>query len=332
MTLPNVLFFGSDAIALELLRSLHRESAGHWRLGAVVSQPDRPTGRGRKIQPNPVAAYARTHDLPLWQPEKPDKALAEQIRSAGISLGVVMAYGHILRRCHLQAAPLGMVNFHASLLPHYRGASPVETAVAEGENQSGITLMKMVRRMDAGPVCDRQTVDIIEGESAGALRQRMAAACVPLLQRALPLILSGQAVFEPQDELRASYCRKLCKDDGQLDFKASAKRLACRINGLDPWPGCFADHGPVRLKLRAARAAPGQQGAAAPGTVLAVPPDSDGLHLATGDGTLIINHIQKPGGRMLPAGQFLQGYALKKGDCLSGGPMPELLLTQHSND
>ncbi len=325
MKLPKIIFWGADAIALKLLEVLHREGAGHWRLHAVVSQPDRARGRGRHVQPNPIALYAREAGLPLLQPDKPDAALAEYVRGEGIDLGVVMAYGHILRRAHLRAHRLGMVNLHASLLPSYRGASPVETAICEGERETGLSLMSVIPRMDAGPVADTEAVAIHAGESAGALRTRLAHACVPLALRALPKLLSGGLEFKDQDDSRATYCRKLSKQDGSLDFAAPAAKLACRINGLDPWPGAFADHAGNRIKLRRALAGDTPADSLRAGTVLGV--SADGwLQVATGCGVLRIAELQKPGGRMLAAADFLRGYPLKKGDCLCAGSMTELIL------
>ncbi|MGF1451398.1 MAG: methionyl-tRNA formyltransferase [Opitutales bacterium] len=321
--LPKVAFFGSDVIALPLLRWLRREGSGVAQLVGVVSQPDRRSGRGKKLQLNPVAAFARDEGLPLLQPDKPDAVTTAWVQEQGICLCLVMAYGHILRRALLDAPPRGFLNLHGSLLPKLRGASPVETAIATGETVTGVSLMRMVRRMDAGAVADFETVAITEHVSGGQLREELATACVPLLARALGPACTGELAFAEQDESSATYCRKLSKEDGQLDFGAPAAVLARRIRGLDPWPGCFAEHHGTRLKLSGGAAEP-DHSHAMPGTVLSA--DLDGVRVATGEGVLLLPRLQRPGGKLLPAPDFLRGYPLSPGDVLEGGPMTELLV------
>lgn len=320
-----VVFMGSDAIALPLLDWLqHAGAAGGFVLEAVFSQPDRPHGRGQKLRPNPVAAWAREMGVSLYQPEKPGQAELDYLRNTQCDLVLVMAYGHLLRRALLEVPPLGFVNFHASLLPQYRGASPVETAVAMGEKETGVSLMRIIARMDAGPVCDREKVSISPDDTAGVIREKLASACVPLIERAMPSLLRGEALFHEQDEAQASYCRKLEKQDGRLDFNAAACVLAARINGFDPWPGAYCEHGEQRLKLRHARADSGECDAGvSPGTVLAG--DGQSVRVATGEGVLSIAELQRPGGKMLRAPDFLRGYPLEPGTSLVGGPMAPLV-------
>lgn len=311
-----------------MLEHLAAGSGDRWILAGVVSQPDRPKGRGKQLQPNPLAACARQHGLRLWQPERPGEDLEQWMREEQVALVVVIAYGHILRRSLLGIPPLGFINFHGSLLPKYRGASPVETAIACGERETGISLMKIVPQMDAGPVLDYETLTIEPGESAGQLRERMARACVPLWSRCADAILSGQACFVEQDPERVTYCRKLEKTDGQLDFHQSAAVLAARINGLDPWPGCFFDQGELRIKLREAYADP-EEHRELPGTVLSA--DRNGLRIATGEGVLRILQLQRPGGRMLPARDFFSGFTLSPGTVLPSSEMRTLCGQKASN-
>ncbi|MGE9294216.1 MAG: methionyl-tRNA formyltransferase, partial [Puniceicoccales bacterium] len=248
-----IVFMGSDAIALPLLDWLHAHSASHGAaLVAVYSQPDRPKGRGKKLSPNPVSAWALDKGIALFRPEKPTSEDAAWLREQGIDLALVMAYGHILRKSLLAVPPRGFVNFHASLLPKFRGASPVESSVATGEAETGVTLMEITPPMDEGPACDVERVAIEPSDTGGSMREKLAAACPALIARNLTALLDGSATFIEQDHASATYCRKLVKADGALDFLASAKTLVARINGLDPWPGCFADHGETRLKLRGA--------------------------------------------------------------------------------
>ena len=171
---------GSDAIAVPVLKYLAEEASHRVSVAGVFSQPDRPKGRGKHLQPNPLAAAAQELGLPLLQPEKPGTQEAEWLERHGVRLVFVMAYGHLLRK-HLLAAPaLGYVNFHASLLPKYRGASPVESAVASGERETGVSLMRIVPKMDAGPVLDMESVAVEPLDTGASVREKLAAATVPL--------------------------------------------------------------------------------------------------------------------------------------------------------
>ncbi len=317
---------GSDAIGVPLLENLAAQSGKQWALAGVVSQPDRPKGRGKHLQPNPVAAYASQTGIPLLQPERPGAELETWLREEEVALVIVIAYGHILKKTLLATPPLGFINFHGSQLPKYRGASPVETAIACGERETAVSLMRIIPKMDAGPVLDYEKLAIEEGESAGHVRERMATACVPLWTRCADTILSGQAHFVEQDTEKATYCRKLEKVDGQLDFHQSAAVLAARINGLDPWPGCFFEHGQARIKLREAYAEPGTA-QDKPGWILSA--DKDGLRIVTGEGILRISQLQRPGGRMLPARDFFSGYTLTPDEVLSSHEMTPLCLSHN---
>lgn len=314
-----VLFMGSDPIALPLLDWLWMQSEPV--LSCIVSQPDRPRGRGRKLQPNAISSWALERGVELLRPEKPDASFGGFLRDRQIDLVLVMAYGHILKQELLGVPPRGFVNFHASLLPRLRGASPIETAIATGETQTGVSLMRIVRRMDAGAVMDCERVAVALGETGATLRQKLAEACVPLLQRSLPKLLSGDATFVEQNECEATWCRKLQKDDGALDFSAPALELCNRINGLTPWPGCFIEFEGVRIKVQSARAIASEN--ARPGLVCGV--DSSGLAIGTGDGMLQIRELQRPGGRMLPAQAFVRGFEIRSGMRLESTEMPPLV-------
>lgn len=323
-----VVFFGSDAIALPLLRWLHEAGGGAFTLCGVISQPDRKSGRGQKLQPNPISAYALEAGIPLLRPQKPDAELEAWLQAQQVQLALVMAYGHLLRKSLLAVPPRGFVNFHASVLPHYRGASPVESAVACAESQTGVSLMQIVPRMDAGPVLGVETVciDHARAETGADIRHKLASACVPLIARHMCELLSGAAAsrFAPQDEARASYCRKLDKTDGQLDFNASTSALAARINGLYPWPGCYLDYAQERFKVAEAFAETlaDPDAPASPGTILSA--DKNGLRIRTGQGVLRICRLQKAGGKMLPADAFFLGTPFQPGQQVQGGAMRPL--------
>jgi methionyl-tRNA formyltransferase len=308
------VFFGSDAIALPLLEWLVGEGAGGARLIAVYTQPDRPVGRGQKVQANAIKQWALARGIPVYQPEKIGPEVREAYAAAAPDLALVMAYGHILRDDFIAVARLGMLNFHASLLPAYRGASPIQTSVAMGEDRTGVSLMRIVRRLDAGPVADQESVRIDALDTALEVEGKLAAACAPLLARAWSSLAAGTLEFTPQDETRATFCRKLAKEDAALDFAAPASVLARRINGLNPWPAAQVGHGGQTLKLGLADAV---SGAAEPGVVAGV--DVEGLLVGTGEGLLRIRRLQRPGGRMLPTADFLRGCPLLPGTRFDGG-------------
>ena len=197
--LPNIVYFGSDAICLPGLDYLLKEAADKCTLRAVVSQPDRRRGRGKSLQQNPVAQWATENGIELLQPESPGSELADWLRAEEVRVGLVMAYGHFLKRALRKAPQYGLLNFHGSLLPKYRGASPLETALAMGEAEAGVALMKIVREMDAGGFADVERVSIDARMVAPELRARAGEAVVPLLKRNLSAILAGTLTFEQQD-------------------------------------------------------------------------------------------------------------------------------------
>lgn len=313
MPLPRTVFLGSDAIALPLLEWLVGPGAALVELTALYTQPDRPVGRGQKVQANAIKQWGLARGLPVHQPEKITPEVHAAYAAAAPDLALVMAYGHILRDDFIGVAPLGTLNFHASLLPRYRGASPIQTAVACGEPETGVSLMRIVRRLDAGPVADREAVRIDPLDTALEIEQKLAAACAPLLARALPRLLAGDLTFAPQDDSFATFCRKLSKDDAGLDFSAPAAVLAARINGLNPWPAAQAEHAGQPIKFGLADALPG---AGSPGVVAGA--DADGLLIGTGEGLLRVRRLQRPGGRLLPAAEFLRGCPLPAGAVFAG--------------
>ncbi len=316
-----ICFFGADPIGLPALNYLRSQAL----LAGVVSQPDRRQGRGKQLQPNPVSAWAADHSVPLLKPERPGREVELWLQDQGVDGALVMAYGHILKTRLLGVPRLGFLNLHASHLPAYRGASPIETAIACGETATAVTLMQIVRRMDAGPTADVEPVVIDEATTGASLRQAMASACVPLLMRCLPAWLSGTLTFTEQAEAEASYCRKLTKADGVLDFNQPARQLLRRIHGLYPWPGCTVRHGDHLLKVAGPCQTSRLESSAAPGTI--VEAGAGGIRIACGAGScLSIPQWQRPGGKLLPARAFLNGYALSPADRLQSVPMPPLLV------
>jgi methionyl-tRNA formyltransferase len=331
-----LVFLGSDAIALPLLDWLAGEGAGQAALVGVFTQPDRPSGRGQKLHPNPIKSWALGRGLPVLQPDGPGGDSAAALSALGADMALVVAYGRILKEDFIAVPRLGTWNLHASLLPKYRGASPIQTAVACGERETGMAFMRIVRELDAGPVADVERVAVAPLDTAADVEARLAACAVPLAARVLPRLARGELACWEQNPAGATYCRRLTKEDGALDFGAAASVLAARINGLFPWPGCVADvdGDPVRLGLADVGRGAGPQASPGPadpksgpdplpGTVLGA--DDEGLLVAAGRGVLRLRRLQRPGGRMLPAAEFLRGFPVKAGTVLASRPMPSLL-------
>jgi len=316
----NLVFLGSDPVALPLLDWLAGEGSALAKVVAVFTQPDRPAGRGQMISANAIKSWALAHSLPLHQPEALTAEGCAQLAAYGADVALVMAYGQILREEFITTPRLGTLNLHTSLLPSYRGASPIQTAIAGGERETGVTLMRIVRKLDAGPVADVERSPIGALDTAGVVERRLASACVPLLARALPRLRAGLLAFIAQDESAATFCRRLVKADGILDFAQPASILAARVNGLFPWPACAILIGGQRVKLGLADALPGS-GAA--GAVLGA--DAHGLLVGTGQGILRLLQLQRPGGRLLAAADFLRGFPVPVGTMLASQPMPPLV-------
>jgi methionyl-tRNA formyltransferase len=320
-----LVFFGADAIALPLLRWLGAEGSRTAEIVAIFTQPDRPAGRGQKVQANAIKEWGLARGTPVLQPEKLTAPVREELAAFSADIGLVMAYGHILRDDFIGTPRGGMLNLHTSLLPKYRGASPIQTAVAQADSETGVTLMRIVRQLDAGPMADVQRVPISPFDTALDVEAKLADACVPLLARALPALADGSLVFNPQDDAAATYCRKLTKEDGRLDFTGAAGMLAARINGLFPWPTCVIEINGQAIRLGLADVA-ARTTDAAPGTVLGA--DADGLLVATGGGVVRLRRLQRPGGKMLPAADFLRGFPVAPGLQIRSEPMPSLLVTR----
>ena len=288
----------------------------------VFTQPDRPVGRGQKITANAIKTWALARGLPVFQPEKITEEVRQQLAVLNADCALVMAYGHILKDDFIATPRLGTLNLHTSILPKYRGASPIQTAIANGERETGVTLMRVVRKLDAGPLADVERVAIQKLDTALDVEAKLSAACVPLLTRTLPKLAVGELEFVVQDETQATFCRKLVKEDGGLDFRVPASVLAARINGLFPWPACAVEIAGQIVKMGQAEVA-GEGSMGAPGIVVAA--DSAGLDVATGQGILRLLKLQRQGGKMLATAEFLRGFPIAVGTSLSSVPMKALV-------
>jgi len=317
-----IVFMGSDAIALPALNWLAGSGLG--RVAGVFTQPDRAAGRGQKVQPNAIKLWAEARGIPVFQPAKFGAADREQLAALAPDLTLVMAYGHILRQDVIDVPRLGTFNLHTSILPKYRGASPIQTATAAGETVTGVSLMRLVLELDAGPVADVERVTVGPLDTAADVEAKLASACVPLLQRGLPAIAAGTQKFTEQPAGEATFCRRLEKADGTLDFTAPAAALAARINGLNPWPSCSVEINGQLVKLGLADTSSLLDYLPAlAGTVLGS--DAEGLLVATGQGVLRLRKLQRPGGKLLPASDFLRGFSVAPGTRLPSRPMPALV-------
>ncbi len=291
------------------------------QLAGIITGADKPSGRGMNLKANPVKKWALEKGISFRQPEKIGPPELDWLREIGCDLLLVMSYGHILKQELLDLPKLGAYNIHTSVLPAYRGASPIETAIAEGENETGVTFMGMVRKMDAGPMLNCEKASIGPEDTTTDLREKLSLACLPLLRRGLPAVLKGEAKFHEQNPAGVSYTRLLKKSDGILDFQKTARQLANRIRALQPWPGCFFECNGVRIKVGKASVADSSE-VGRPGEALET--QSNCLEVATGDGTLQFMAMQRPGGKMLPAGDFLRGFPITPGTLLTGGDMAPL--------
>ena len=315
-----LVLLGSDEIALPAFAAAR--ALPDTEVVAVYSQPDRPAGRGQEVRPNPVAAWARAEGLTLLQPEKLEAADAAHLVSLQADLGVVMAYGQLLKEDFLAAPRLGFVNFHGSLLPELRGATPVEGALALGLAETGVSMQQVVRRLDAGPIHAAVRTKILPGEGRAALRARLGVIAGELASTALPSVLAVTSVAVPQDEAKVTFARRLSRADAPLDFRQAANALRQRILAVEGWPGSTFDHRGALIKIGAATVEDAAT-SIAPGTIVAA--DRSGVKIACGEGWLVLTHLQRPGGKMLPAGEFLAGYPLAVGEVLAFAEMPSFV-------
>ena len=312
---------GADAISLPLLCDLISHFRDTVEICGVFTAPDKRSGRGMKLHSGEVKKWAIENKAEVFQPGKIAPENLDWLRQIGCDLILVMAYGHILKRELLDIPALGTLNLHASLLPSYRGPSPIEAAIASGEETTGVTLMRIIPAVDAGPVLGAETVAISQTDTAQAIRENIGTATVQLMRRCLPDILAGRADFKPQDDGRATYTRLLTKEDSGLDFSAPARDLSNRIRALQPWPGSSFEFKGVKIKIGRAKYLERAE-KDTPGKVIG---ESGGaLAVVTGKGVLLLQELQRPGGRMLEAAEFLRGFSIPRESVLPGGSMRPL--------
>ncbi len=277
---------------------------------AVYTQPDRPAGRGRKLSPSPVKQLALEHGIAVYQPLSLRQPPAQaELAALQPDLLIVVAYGLILPQAVLDIPRLGCVNVHASLLPRWRGAAPIQRALLAGDSHSGVCLMRMEAGLDTGPVLARAECALERGVSGGELHDRLAALGSALLVEQLPKLLAGQLVAQPQPELGVTYAAKLEKAEACLDWQRPALELERLVCAFNPWPVAYCQSGEQTLRIWRAQALDGQVSTAAPGTVIAQ--TRLGLDVATADGVLRLLELQAPGKRPVAAVDFNNAYDLR---------------------
>jgi len=308
-----IVFAGTPEFAERALAGLL--AAGH-QLALVLTQPDRRSGRGLRSTQTPVKRLALSHGIEVHQPETlgpPEHAA--RISAAAPEAIVVAAYGLILPRKLLELAPLGAINIHASLLPRWRGAAPIQRAIMAGDAQTGITIMQMDRGLDTGPILTQRAIPIAPRDDAGSLHDKLAALGAEMIVSALEALRSGTLVATPQPESGVSYAPKLVKADSVLDWTRPAQALDCQVRALRPAPGAVSALAGESIKIWDARAV---DGAGVPGSVIAV--GCGGITVACGLGALAIRRLQRAGGKPLEAAAFLRGRPVAVGEQLDAAP------------
>ena len=300
-------FMGTPDFAVPILQALIE--AGH-DVVAVYTQPPRPAGRGHRPQPSPVQRAAEAAGIPVSAPAKLDRAEQEKVRALALDAAVVAAYGLILPKPVLEAPRLGCLNVHASLLPRWRGAAPIQRAILAGDRETGVTIMQMDEGLDTGPMLLSELVSIGPQTTATALHDQLATVGARLIVRALRGLGDGALLARPQPAEGATYAKKLAREEGRIDWSQPAADLERRVRALNPAPGVWIERGGERIKVLAASVVEGST-AAPPGTVL----DAD-LSIACGSGALRPTRLQRAGRAAVDAAAFLRGYALKPGDRL----------------
>ena len=299
-----IAFFGTPDFAVPSLRALLGEG---FEVAAVITQPDKPQGRSRStlISP-PVKDVAIEEGIPVLQPGKPLGRFVQELRDVAPDIGVVIAYGHILKPELLAIPRLGMINVHASLLPLLRGAAPIQHALIEGLEETGVSIMQMDEGMDTGPVMLRVATPIFPDETAGELTERLSELGALALVEALQLIAVGSTEFEVQAHAEATRAPKITRDSARISWEAPAEKIARLARSLDPKPGAWTELDGKELKLFGPRVTPAGGEGTAPGTVLTLEPT---LTIQAGDGAVEFLDVQPSGGTRMPVGSWARGHA-----------------------
>lgn len=311
-----VIFMGTPEIAAKILRALLEEKID---VIAVVTQPDKPKGRGNEIAFSDVKKVALEYSLPIYQPTRArDESFIELMRSLQPDMIIVAAFGQILSQELLDIPPLGCINVHASLLPKYRGAAPIQQVIIEGEEKTGVTIMKMDVGIDTGDIIYKEEVAIDAKETGGSLHEKLADVGAHALLVALKQITDGTAVYEKQDDTKATHVKQFKKEAGNLDFHKEAVVLERLIRGLNPWPSAYTKLHQKTLKIWSAEVISSISGVHPDeyvcGSIVAV--NKDSFIVKTGKGYLDVKELQLEGKKRMTTSEFLRGYSLERGTVL----------------
>ncbi len=299
-----VLFMGTPDFAAESLQALLDHD---FDVVGVFTQPDKPVGRRHSLAKPPVKQLAEKMGVPVFQPLKlRDGTVLETVRQLCPEVIAVVAYGRILPRDIIDFPKYGSINIHASILPKYRGAAPIQWAVLNGERETGVTAMHMAEELDAGDIIDVRKTDILDGETAGELSLRLAPIGAELLCDTLLSLEKGTSHRTPQDPAQVTLAPPLCREDALLDWHLSGQKLVCLVNGLNPWPIALGNINGTQFKIFKAEYI--KRPAALPGTVLSA--ERCGIEVACADGALLITELQASGGKRMSAGDYLRGHPI----------------------
>ena len=306
-----VVFMGTPDFAVGTLEALVK--AGH-EVVLAVTQPDKPKGRGKAMQPTPVKEAAEAHGIPVYQPVKiRETSCVDYLRTFQPDVIVVVAFGQILPKSILEMPRYGCVNVHASLLPKYRGAAPIQWAVIDGEKETGVTTLRMDEGLDTGDMILKCVVPLDEKETGGSLFDKLSRAGADLLIETLRQLENGTAVFTKQDSSQSTYAGMIKKSLGQIDWKMEAARIECLIRGLNPWPSAYTKLGGKTLKIWSAEVTDQPSTGHMPGEVVS----ADGaLYVAAGDRVLALTEVQLEGKKRMDTEAFLRGYEVLPGTVL----------------
>ncbi len=306
-----IIFAGTPHFAVAALEKL---LARQFEVAVVLTQPDRPAGRGMQLTPSPVKQLALQHGLPVLQPRSlKDAGMQHELAAFAADVMVVAAYGLILPQVVLQLPRYGCLNIHASLLPRWRGAAPIQRAILAGDSETGITVMQMDAGLDTGDMLLKKFCPITALDNAQTLHDKLAVLGAEAIVEALNLLAQSRLTHMPQDTALATYATKLSKEEAQIDWTDNAAQIACAVRAYNPFPVATATLNATPVKIWQASARPNPGGK--PGTVLSS--GKDGIIVACGQGTLCLEVLQRPNARAMPAAQFVQGFAVHPGDRFS---------------
>lgn len=304
-----IIFMGTPDFSVPTLEAL---VASEHEVIAVVTQPDKPKGRGKEIHMSPVKECALRHNIPVYQPVRArDEAFVEEMRALNPDAMVVIAFGQILPKSLLDLPKYGCVNIHASLLPKYRGAAPIQWAVINGDEETGITTMMMDVEMDTGDMLEKTVEKLNPGETGGSLFDRLSLLGGDLILSTLSKLEKGEITPQHQDHAKATYVKKISKSMGDIDWTMDAVSIERLVRGLNPWPSAFTRWNGRMLKIWEAKVLPDPEEKAPCGSVIST--DNEGLKIQTGNGVLCVTSLQLEGKKRMDIAAFLRGYQIESG-------------------